>query len=166
MVLFFPHAGANGLAAVEFLKTHPADKLWVESDFEAACGIGVNVTHAELQDFVNRYISANKEKITEERYKALPATMKELSTNPIIKWADPKLRTEVVNEKFMELLGPKDERDTAPVKKVISLSSLTLLIVGKAQGKTSRVSRRSPFNSNGSSNSIYHVHRGLAWKSS
>jgi glutaminyl-tRNA synthetase len=103
---------------VEYIKTHPAENLWVDADFESACGIGINVTQAELQDFVSRYISTNKEKILKERYKALPATLKELSNNPIIKWADPKLRTEVVNEKFTELLGPKDERDTAPVKKV------------------------------------------------
>jgi Glutaminyl-tRNA synthetase, non-specific RNA binding region part 1 len=137
--LLFALPGLNELAAVEFLKTHPADKIWVESDFEAACGIGVNVTQDELQDFVSGYISANKEKILKERYKALPATLKELSNDPTIKWADPKLRTEVVNGKFAELLGPKDERDTAPVKKVFSFHPISILIVGKSQSETCRI---------------------------
>ena len=105
------------IAAVEYMKAHPSEIVWVESDFEAASGVGVTVTEGELQDFVTRYISTNKEKIVEERYKALPSTLKELAANPLIKWADPKLRTEVVNTKFAQLLGPKDERDTAPVKK-------------------------------------------------
>jgi glutaminyl-tRNA synthetase len=100
------------------MKAHPSEIVWVESDFEAASGVGVTVTEGELQDFVTRYISTNKEKIVEERYKALPPTLKELAANPLIKWADPKLRTEVVNAKFAQLLGPKDERDTAQVKKV------------------------------------------------
>jgi glutaminyl-tRNA synthetase len=107
------------VAAVEYLKTHNTENLWVESDFEAASGVGVHVTEGELQDFVAKYISTNKGRIVEERYKALPTTLKELAANPFIKWADPKLRAEIVNKKFEELLGPKDERDNAPVKKVI-----------------------------------------------
>ena len=101
------------------MKSHNTEKLWVESDFEAASGVGVHVTEGELQDFVTRYIFTNRERIVEERYKALPTTLKELAANPLIKWADPKLRTEIVNKKFEELLGPKDERDNAPVKKVL-----------------------------------------------
>jgi len=108
----------DGVAAVEYLKTHNTEKLWLESDFEAASGVGVHVTEGELEDFVTGYISTNKERIIQERYKALPTTLKELAAHPVIKWADPKSRTEIVNKKFEELLGPKDERDDAPVKKV------------------------------------------------
>jgi len=111
----------HDVAAVEYLKTHNTEQLWGESDFEAASGVGVHVTEGELQDFITRYISTNKERIVEERYKALPTTLKELAADPLIKWADPKSRTEIVNKKFEELLGPKDERDTAPVKKVLPL---------------------------------------------
>jgi glutaminyl-tRNA synthetase len=100
------------------MKAHPTARTWVESDFEAASGVGVTVTEGELQDIVSRYIDTNKDRLIEERYKALPSTLKELAVNPLIKWADPKSRTEVVNEKFEQLLGPKDERDTVPVKKV------------------------------------------------
>ena len=106
---------------MEYLKIHDGDKLWVESDFEAVTGVGVNVTDGELRDFVTRYMETNKETIVQERYKALPMALKEISNNPVIKWADPKLRTSIVQEKFTELLGPKDERDTVatkPAKKV------------------------------------------------
>ena len=107
------------------MKAHPTEVTWVESDFEAACGVGITVTEGELRDFVTRYISTNKDKIVEERYKALPMTLKELASNPLIKWADPKLRSEVVHKKFEEILGPKDERDNAPVKKVLYKSAVT-----------------------------------------
>lgn len=119
------------------MKIHTTDRLWVESDFEAASGVGVTVTEGELQDFVTRYIDTNKDKIIEERYKALPPALKELSANPVIKWADPKLRTEVVNKKFEQLLGPKDERDNMHVKKVVPVHKL-LLIPGKSKDKTCR----------------------------
>lgn len=106
------------------MKAHPTGVVWVESDFEAASGVGVTVTEGELQDFVTRYISTNKNKILKDRYKALPTTLKALAANSLIKWADPKLRAEVVHAKFEELLGPKDERDTVPVKKVHCISSI------------------------------------------
>jgi len=110
---------ADDVAAVEYLKIHSTDNLWVESDFEAASGVGVHVTERELEDFVTRYISTNKERIIQERYKALPTTVKELAVKPLIKWADTKVRTEIVNKNFVKLRGPKDERDNAPVKKVL-----------------------------------------------
>jgi glutaminyl-tRNA synthetase len=100
------------------MKVHNTETLWVESDFEAASGVGVTITDGELEAVVTQYISTNKDKIIQDRYKALPPTLKELSANPAIKWADPKLRAEIVNKKFEELLGPKDERDTVPIKKV------------------------------------------------
>ena len=104
------------------MKAHPTKVVWVESDFEVASGVGVTVTEGELQDFVNRYVSMHKDKIAEDRYKMLPTALKELAANPIIKWADPKLRAEVVHAKFEELLGPKNERDSAPVKRVNCIS--------------------------------------------
>jgi glutaminyl-tRNA synthetase len=107
------------LAAVAYLKAN--DKYWDQSKFETACGIGVVVTDSEVANVVNSHISANKDKIIKDRYKALPLTLKELANNPMIMWADPKLRAELVNKAFEELLGPKDERDTAPVKKVGTL---------------------------------------------
>src|SRR5436190_7991841 len=100
------------------MKIHNTEKLWVETDFEIASGVGVHVTEGELEDYVTRYLSSNKGRILQERYKALPTTLKELTANPLMKWADPKLREEIVNKKFQDLLGPKDERDNAPIKKV------------------------------------------------
>ena len=126
------------LAAVEYLKIHHNEKLWVESDFEAVSGIGVNVTEGELQDFVNKYMSAHKDKILEERYKALPSTLKEISANSLIKWADPKLRTEVVSRKFEDLLGPKDERDNVPSKKAV-LFSYCLLNVRRKRSQEPQI---------------------------
>jgi len=66
---------------------------------------------------VDNYISTNKEEILKLRYKAVPPALKYFASNPLTKWADPKARADIVNDKFQALLGPKDERDNAPVKK-------------------------------------------------
>ena len=100
---------------MEYLKFH--DKRWTDTDFEAASGVGVNVTEAEIKTLVDTYMSTNKDVILSDRYKAQPVALKTLAANPFLKWADPKLRTEIITKAFEELLGPKDERD-APVKKV------------------------------------------------
>jgi glutaminyl-tRNA synthetase len=100
------------------MKAHSAPATWVESEFENVSGVGVTVTEQELQDAVTKYIDTNHHRIVEDRYKALPTTLRDLAANPRLKWADPKLRADIVNKKFEQLLGPKDERDTAPVKKV------------------------------------------------
>jgi len=100
------------------MKAHTSDTVWVESEFENVSGVGVTVTEGELEDALSTYINTHKANILEQRYKALPPTLKDLAANPRLKWADPKLRADIVNKKFEQLLGPKDERDTASVKKV------------------------------------------------
>src|SRR5262245_27447172 len=105
-------------AAVEYMKHHDSERFWIESDFEAAAGIGVHVTESELRSIVGQYISRNKDDILERRYKTLPLALKHFAADPLTKWADSKLRADIVNQNFELLLGPKNERDNAPVKKV------------------------------------------------
>jgi glutaminyl-tRNA synthetase len=105
-------------AAVEYMKGHTSEATWVEYEFENVSGVGVTVTEGELQDAISRYVEIHHDRIVDERYKALPPTLKDLAANPELKWADPKLRADLVNKKFEQLLGPKDERDIQPVKKV------------------------------------------------
>jgi len=105
------------VAAVDYMKTH--DKIWVETDFENASGIGITVTEGEIKNIVQTYISTNKDKILKERYLALPPTLKAMATNPFLKWADAKLRAEIVNKEFEALLGPKDKQPAAPSKKKV-----------------------------------------------
>lgn len=105
------------VAAVDYMKGH--DKMWVETDFENASGIGITVTEGEIKNIVGTYVSTNKDRILEERYLALPPALKEMGTNPFLKWADPKLRTAIVNQEFEALLGPKDKQPAAPVKKKV-----------------------------------------------
>jgi len=103
------------VAAVDYLKGH--DKMWVEADFENASGIGITVTEGEIKNIVSAYMSTNKDKILEEKYLALPLALKEMAANPFLKWADPRLRAEIVNKEFEDLLGPKDKQPAAPAKK-------------------------------------------------
>ena len=103
------------VAAVDYLKGH--DKMCVEADFENASGIGITVTEGEIKNIVSAYMSTNKDKILEEKYLALPLALKEMAANPFLKWADPRLRAEIVNKEFEGLLGPKDKQPAAPAKK-------------------------------------------------
>jgi glutaminyl-tRNA synthetase len=99
------------------MNAHPTESHWKEKDFEIASGIGIRVTESEIQDIVRRHIDSHKEEIERERYQALSVALKEISTHPLTKWADPKLRMKIVQKQFEELLGPKDERDS--VKKAV-----------------------------------------------
>jgi glutaminyl-tRNA synthetase len=113
-----PVYGVLTKAAVEYMKRHDSDRLWVESDFEAVSGIGIHVTEADLVNLVDQYIATHKVEIVEGRYKTLPTALKFFATNPMTKWADSKERADIVTAKFEAILGPKDERDFVPVKKV------------------------------------------------
>jgi glutaminyl-tRNA synthetase len=106
------------VAAVEYMKQHDSDRLWVESDFEAASGIGIYVSEAELDNMVDQYIANHKRDVLEGRYKTLPVALKFFASNPMTKWAEAKVRADVVATKFEALLGPKDERDNVSMKKV------------------------------------------------
>jgi Glutaminyl-tRNA synthetase, non-specific RNA binding region part 1 len=97
--------------------------MWVEADFENASGIGITVTEGEIKNVVAGYMSTNKDRILEDRYLALPLALKEMATNPFLKWADPKLRAEIMNKAFEYLLGPKDKQPVAPAKKKASPTS-------------------------------------------
>jgi len=126
------------------MKAHTSDTVWVESEFENVSGVGVTVTEGELEDAVSTYINTHKANILEERYKALPPTLKDLAANPRLKWADPKLRADIVNKKFEQLLGPKDERDTASVKKVARCNAVSITIQGMAKTKPAEANVEAP----------------------
>jgi glutaminyl-tRNA synthetase len=114
------------------------DKMWVETDFENASGIGVTVTEGEVKNIVANYMSTNKDRILEERYLALPPALKEMATNPFLKWADAKLRTEIVNKEFEALLGPKDKQPAAPAKKKVFPIGTCVSQKGTCSDKESR----------------------------
>jgi glutaminyl-tRNA synthetase len=150
------------VAAVDYMKTH--DKIWVETDFENASGIGITVTEGEIKNIVQTYISTNKDKILKERYLALPPTLKEMATNPFLKWADAKLRAEIVNKEFEALLGPKDKQPAAPAKKKVISRLNTFLHKGTCSGKESSCDRNP--NTNRTRHTIQYVQFRMDGKSS
>lgn len=94
--------------------------MWVDTDFEKASGIGITVTEDDIMNVVGSYMSANKGRILEDGYLALPLTLKEMASDPFLKWADAKLRAEIVNKAFEGLLSPKDKQLVALAKKKAS----------------------------------------------
>jgi glutaminyl-tRNA synthetase len=149
-------------AAVEYMKAHNSEATWVEYEFENVSGVGVTVTEGELQDAISTYIKTHRDRIVEERYKALPPTLKDLAANPRLKWADAKLRADIVNKEFEQLLGPKDDRDTQPVKKVSHYITLRNDIVGQSQTQDSRDKSRNADGRHSTRHPLDHVHRRLA----
>lgn len=96
-------------AALEFVKSHPQDPL-DSSAFESSCGVGVVVTHEQIEDAVEQVIKKYKNQLLEERYRFnMGLLMGEARTG--LKWADGKVIKNEVDLQVLHLLGAKTEAD-------------------------------------------------------
>ncbi|XP_057529050.1 glutamine--tRNA ligase, cytoplasmic-like [Amaranthus tricolor] len=87
------------------------------SDFEKACGVGIEVSNEEIERTVGEIFEESKTLILEQRYKTnvgdLFRRVRERQA-----WADPKIVKQVVDTKLKELLGERTAADDEkPVKK-------------------------------------------------
>lgn len=89
-----------------------------QSDFQKESGIGITVTEQQVIDTVHNYIMSHKQEIETERYKCVPKLFATIKNLPELKWAEPRLFKPTIDKEVLELLGPKDERDTTKPKKV------------------------------------------------
>lgn len=101
-------------SAVEYVRKVAGDVN--DADFDKECGVGIDYTPELMTSEVKKYIDANKEKIVVDRYNTQSETLKALKTDTVLKWASPGEIKSEVDKQYLELLGPKDERD-APQKK-------------------------------------------------
>lgn len=99
------------------LKYLSSNKEHTESDFKTESGIGINVTEQQVTDTVHNYIMSNKQEIESERYKCVPKLFATIKNLPELKWAEPRLFKPTIDKEILNLLGPKDERDTTKPKK-------------------------------------------------
>ncbi|KAI9026521.1 tRNA synthetases class I, catalytic domain-containing protein [Phycomyces nitens] len=87
-----------------------------ETAFNEASGVGIVVTLADIQKAIQTYLDANKDTILKDRYKTLGPTLANVRKIPALRWADGGKIKQAIDEAYLKLLGPKDERD-APQKK-------------------------------------------------
>ncbi|KAL2944147.1 Glutamine--tRNA ligase cytoplasmic [Bienertia sinuspersici] len=87
------------------------------SDFEKACGVGIEVSNEEIERTVDEVFEELKATILEQRYKTNVGDLfrRIRERQP---WADPKIVKQMVDAKLRELLGERTAADDEkPVKK-------------------------------------------------
>ncbi|KMT05717.1 hypothetical protein BVRB_7g167260 [Beta vulgaris subsp. vulgaris] len=87
------------------------------SDFEKACGVGIEVSNEEIERSVGEVFEELKATILEQRYKTNVGDLfrRVRERQP---WADPKIVKQVVDTELRELLGERTAADDEkPVKK-------------------------------------------------
>ncbi|EOY13668.1 Glutamine-tRNA ligase / glutaminyl-tRNA synthetas, putative isoform 1 [Theobroma cacao] len=96
-------------AAFLFL-SNIASEDFKRSEFEEACGVGVEVSVEEIAHTVNEIFEENKAVIIERRYRT---NVGELlgSVRKRHPWADPKIAKQLVDVKMFELLGERTAAD-------------------------------------------------------
>ncbi len=102
-------------AALEYLLKNPGSKV-DKAAFEKSCGVGVVVTPEQIEQAVERAISAVKEEIVSKRYR-FPAGMLMGAVRKEHPWADGKAVKNEIDVQILDLLGPKTEADLAPPPK-------------------------------------------------
>ncbi|KAL0396773.1 UNVERIFIED_CONTAM: Glutamine--tRNA ligase, cytoplasmic [Sesamum calycinum] len=103
-------------AAFSFLSATASDDLKID-DFEAACGVGVEVSLEDIECAVDEIFEENKAVIVEQRYRT---NVGELFGYVRKKqpWADPKIVKQIIDTKLYALLGERTAADNEkPVKK-------------------------------------------------
>ncbi|KAH6771455.1 glutamine-tRNA ligase [Perilla frutescens var. hirtella] len=103
-------------AAFSFLTAIASDNLNID-DFEAACGVGVEVSEEDIEHAVDEIFEENKAVILEQRYRT---NVGELFAHVRKKqpWADPKVVKKIIDDKLYALLGERTAADNEkPAKK-------------------------------------------------
>ncbi|XP_051146108.1 glutamine--tRNA ligase, cytoplasmic [Andrographis paniculata] len=102
-------------AAFSFLAATASDSLKVD-DFEAACGVGVEVSQEDIESAVDEIFEENKSSIIEQRYRT---NVGELFAHVRKKlpWADPKIVKQIIDAKLYSLLGERTAADNEKPQK-------------------------------------------------
>lgn len=103
-------------AAFSFLTAIASDNLKVD-DFEAACGVGIEVSEEDIKHVVDEIFEQNNTVILEQRYRT---NVGDLFSHVRKKqpWADPKIVKKMIDDKLYSLLGERTAADNEkPTKK-------------------------------------------------
>jgi len=98
-------------AAIKYVTTNVKGDLDVEG-LKKSCGVGVVVTHGQIEDAVEAIVLANKKDIEEQRFRYNFGVLLAKVKNDL-KWADTKKIMEEFDVQKYNLLGSKKEEDYA-----------------------------------------------------
>ncbi|KAI5960762.1 GLN4 [Candida pseudojiufengensis] len=82
-----------------------------KKEFDEFTGVGVELNENDVKLEISKYLDSIDSKLKSERYSILPKVMTEIKSQPSLKWAPPNLFKPILDELFLERIGPKDERD-------------------------------------------------------
>jgi glutaminyl-tRNA synthetase len=86
--------------------------------FDEACGVGVEVSDAQVEAAVSRVVERERARLRAERYTYPVGTLlKEVREGPAMRWASSKTIKTKVDEAVLALLGPKTAEDEAAAGK-------------------------------------------------
>ncbi|KAJ3110440.1 hypothetical protein HDU96_006616 [Phlyctochytrium bullatum] len=102
----------NSEAAIKYAE---ANKEINAAAFDTACGVGVVVSDAEIKAAVAKHFSEKLAEIQSKRYQSLGSILAALRTGNM-RWANAATVKKFVDEKLLEVLGPKDDRDSGKKK--------------------------------------------------
>ncbi|KAI8069625.1 tRNA synthetases class I, catalytic domain-containing protein [Gongronella butleri] len=88
-----------------------------EKAFDEATGVGIVVTAEQVDAIVAGFIDDNKDNIVANRYKTLGPSLANVRKLESLRWADGALIKKALDEQYLALLGPRDERDLPQKKK-------------------------------------------------
>lgn len=110
-------------AALEYLLSNAAGTVNIEA-LKESCGVGINISPAEIEEAVEKTISIHKDEILDKRYRFNTGLLM-LEVNAKLKWADGRAVKNEVDLQILDILGPKTEEDLAPPKKASKVASAT-----------------------------------------
>ncbi|KAI8840536.1 tRNA synthetases class I, catalytic domain-containing protein [Chytridium lagenaria] len=97
------------------IKYAESSKDIVDKDFDSACGVGVVINQKEIDAAVAKVFEEKKEDISAKRYQILGSLLASLRTGDM-RWAAASSVKAAVDKKLLEVLGPKDDRDSGKDK--------------------------------------------------
>lgn len=110
-------------AALEYLLSNAAGTVNIAA-LKESCGVGINISPAEIEEAVEKTISKHKDEILDKRYRFNTGLLM-LEVNAKLKWADGRAVKNEVDLQILDILGPKTEEDLAPPKKASKVASAT-----------------------------------------
>lgn len=97
------------LEAVKYVKE--TGDASTNEGMEEASGVGIEVSDDSVKQIITDYLTTIKDDIVNQRYSLLPKTLGGVRKLPELKWAKPNLFKPIIDDYFLNLLGPKDDRD-------------------------------------------------------
>ena len=85
--------------------------------FNQNCGVGVTPTDKDLDERINLLFETHRVDIAEQRYRYILPLLRLAKNDDMMRWANALTIKELVEKRLEAVCGPKDERDTQPVKK-------------------------------------------------